>query len=63
MGQPAALAVKSDDGQALATLATAGRKDLAATNGGLAGAKTDLAGALFAMWAECRLHDFGRKRG
>ncbi len=37
---------RSDDGQAFATLAATGRKDLAATNGGLAGAKTNLAGAL-----------------
>lgn len=42
----------SDDGQPLAAFATAVREDLAATDGGFTGAKTDLAGALFAVRAE-----------
>src|SRR6478609_2580602 len=53
----------SDDRQALATLLTTGGEDLAAATGGLAGAKTDLAGAFLAMRAECRLHSFMAKRG
>src|SRR6188768_830185 len=53
----------SNDRQALATLLAAGGEDLAAATGGLAGAKTDLAGAFLAMRAECRLHRFMAKRG
>jgi hypothetical protein len=47
-----------DDGQALAAFATAGREHLAAASGGFAGAVPDFARALFAMWAEGRLHGF-----
>lgn len=52
-----------DDGQALATLAAAGGEHFATAFGGLTSAETDLAGAFFAMGAECRLHDCGEKRG
>jgi hypothetical protein len=52
----------SNDRQALATLAATGGKDFAAATGGLAGAKTNLAGAFLAMRAECRLHSFTGKR-
>ncbi len=54
---------RSDDSQAFATLETAGTDDFTAAFGGHAGAITDLAGALFAVWAECGLHDVERKRG
>ena len=52
-----------NDGQALATLETAGADDLAATFGGHPGTVTNLAGALFAVRAECGLHDVLEKRG
>ena len=52
----------SNDRQTLATFLATGGEDLAAATGGLAGAKTDLAGAFFAMRAECRLHSFTGKR-
>jgi hypothetical protein len=47
-----------DDGQALAAFAAAGREYLAAASGGFAGAVPDFARALFAVWAEGRLHGF-----
>jgi hypothetical protein len=55
--------VRSDDGQAFAPFAPAGRQDLAAALGGHAGAKADLACTLFAVRTECRLHDLVEKRG
>ena len=52
-----------DDGQALTAFTTTVRENGTATLGGFAGTKTDLAGALFAVRAECRFHDFENKRG
>lgn len=49
---------QSDHRQALAAFETAGFDDFAAALGGHTGTVTNLAGALFAVWAECRLHDF-----
>lgn len=54
---------ESNDRQPLAALATAGGEDFATALGGLAGAETNLAGALFAVRTECRLHGFVKKRG
>ena len=53
----------SDDGQTLAALAAAGGENLAATFGGFASTVADLAGALQAVWAECRLHSSKAKKG
>jgi hypothetical protein len=47
-----------DDGQALAAFTAAGSEYLAAASGGFTGAVPDFARALFAMWAEGRLHGF-----
>jgi hypothetical protein len=47
-----------DDRQALAAFAAAGCEHLAASSGGFAGTVPDFARALFAMWAEGRLHGF-----
>lgn len=55
-------AATSNDREALATLLTAGSEDLAAAFGGLAGAETDLTGALLTVWAEGWLHDLKGKR-
>ena len=52
-----------DDGQALAALAAAIGENLAATFGGFASTVADLAGALQAVWAECRLHSSKAKKG
>jgi hypothetical protein len=49
---------RSDDREALATFQTAGFDDFASAFGGHTGTITDLAGALFAVRAECGLHDF-----
>ena len=49
---------RSNDREALATLQTTGFDDFASAFGGHTGTITDLAGALFAMRAECWLHDF-----
>jgi hypothetical protein len=49
---------RSDDRQALAALETAGFDDFAAALGGHTGTVTNLAGALLAVRADCRLHDF-----
>lgn len=48
--------VSLGDGEALAALAAAGIDHGAATTGSHAGAETNLAGALFVMWSESRLH-------
>jgi len=48
---------KSDDGEPFASDAAAVGENFASRFGGLACAKANLARALFAMWAECRLHD------
>ena len=48
---------QSDDGQAFAALEAASPDDLATTLGGHPGTITNLAGALFAVRAECGLHD------
>jgi len=53
----------SDDGQAFAAFEAAGADDFASAGSGHTGAITDLAGAFLAVWTECRLHDFCRKRG
>ncbi len=45
-----------DDGEPFAAFAATVREDRAATLGGFAGAKTDLAGALKAVRAEGGLH-------
>lgn len=52
-----------DDRELLAALETTGTDDLAAAFGGHTRAKTDLAGALLAMRAECGLHGLLEKRG
>lgn len=57
-GPSACQSSPSDDRQALATLEATGLDDFATAGGGHAGTVTDLAGALFAVRAECRLHDF-----
>ena len=49
---------RSDNRQALATLETTSLDHFTATGSGHARAVTNLAGALFAVWTECRLHDF-----
>jgi hypothetical protein len=54
---------RSDDRQALPALEAAGFDDFASAFGGHTGTITDLTGALFAVRAECWLHDFLRKRG
>lgn len=54
---------QSDDRQALATFGATRFDDLATTLGGHPGTITNLAGALFAVRAECGLHDVKRKRG
>jgi hypothetical protein len=54
-------ATESNNGQAFAAGTAAVGEDFATTFGGLAGAKADLAGALLAMWAECRLHDVSKR--
>jgi hypothetical protein len=54
---------KSNDGQPLTAFATAGRKNFAATAGGLASAIADFTGALFAVWTKCRLHGCKSKKG
>ena len=54
---------RSDDRQALAALAAAGGQHLATAFGGHAGAETDVARALFAVGAECGLHELVEKRG
>jgi hypothetical protein len=46
--------MRSDDRQALAPFASAGREHLATAFGGHAGAKSDVTSALFAVGAECR---------
>jgi len=51
----------SDDGQPFASDAAAVGEDFASLLGGFAGAKANLAGALFAMRAECWLHDENEK--
>jgi hypothetical protein len=51
-------AFPSDDREALAAFTAAGSEYLAAASGGFAGAVPDFARALFAMWAEGRLHGF-----
>jgi len=52
-----------DDGQAFAALGAACGEHLAAAGGGFACAETNLTGALFAVWAESRLHRFESLRG
>jgi hypothetical protein len=49
---------RSDDRQALTTFQTTGFDDFASAFGGHTGTITDLVGALFAVRAECWLHDF-----
>jgi hypothetical protein len=53
-----AAARRSDNRQALATLQTTSLDHFTATGSGHARAVTNLTGALFAVWTECRLHDF-----
>jgi len=55
--------VGSDYGKALAAFAAAGVDHRAATTGSHAGAKPDLAGALFVMWSEGGLHRFKSLKG
>jgi hypothetical protein len=52
-----------DDSQTLAAFEATGSEHLATAFGGAAGAEADLVRALFAMRAECRLHDLVEKRG
>jgi len=52
-----------DDGQAFAAFGAACGEHLAAAGGGFACAETNLTGALFAVWAESRLHRFESLRG
>jgi len=52
-----------DDRQAFAALGAACGEHFAAAGGGFARTETNLAGALFAVWAESRLHRFESLRG
>ena len=54
---------ESNDRQPLAALAAAGGEDFATALGGLAGAETNLAGALFAVRTECTVQGLVTKRG
>jgi hypothetical protein len=54
---------RSDDRKALAALQPASFDHFASAFRGHTGTVTNLAGALLAVRAECRLHDFRRKRG
>jgi hypothetical protein len=61
--QLSAIQLFSDDGQAFAAFLAAGGEHLATAFGGISRAETDLMCALFAVGAECRLHDCVEKRG
>src|SRR5882724_8076008 len=60
---PAGGRIRSNHRQPLAALQATGLDDLATAAGGHAGTVTNLAGAFLAVRAECRLHDYSRKRG
>jgi hypothetical protein len=50
-------AAQLDDCQPLPAFTTTSGEDFAAAFGGFTSPEANLAGALFAVWAKCRLHD------